>query len=80
MPFYPLQFTSVNDVCLFIKAVTLRKFLLLGKQTILIARLSDEQLSLALQTYGASLVEKPEIHEIIHQYSQQENYFRPVLT
>ena len=55
-----LYFSSTTELCLFLKETNLRKFLLLGKKSILIAELSAEALSLAIEQFHASLVDIPE--------------------
>jgi hypothetical protein len=60
-----LYFSSIEDTCCFLKAVKMRSFLLLCKQHILIARFSESELFLALDEYGATVVQTPEISQLI---------------
>lgn len=70
-----LYFLSVDELCLFLKETNLRKFLLLGKKSILIAEFSSEALSLAIDQFHASPVEMPEV-EIIRQQKIESGQIR----
>jgi hypothetical protein len=57
------------------KKVDLQNYLLLGKQTILIARFSDDEFNLAGKEYGAQVRETPETAYLIQLCFQRTAFF-----
>jgi hypothetical protein len=55
-----LHFPSVSKICLFLKEMNRRNFVLLGKKLILIAPFSAEELAVAVKKYGAQLTDTTE--------------------
>jgi hypothetical protein len=57
MPEKSLCFPSTAALCLFLKEIHLRKFVLLGKKRTLIAPFAAEAIALALKKYSATLLQ-----------------------
>ena len=55
--------------------VNLQNYLLLGKQTILIARFSEEEVRLAKNQYGAQVKETPETQHLLQLCFTQPSIF-----
>lgn len=68
MPIAPLHFLNSHDIAAFMRAVNLQNYLLLGKQTILIARYTDEEIELAMRSYGAEIQETPDVLQLIRSH------------
>jgi hypothetical protein len=68
-----LYFPSVSAICSFLKEMNRHNFVLLGKKSTLIAPFSAEEISVALQKYGAKLTVLPE--NIFTQPGMNKSFF-----
>jgi hypothetical protein len=68
----PLSFTTTHSLCHFIKTINLKNFLLLGKDCILIALLTDNAIALAKEKFGAAVIDTPEISRVVQQHYSQK--------
>lgn len=65
-----LYFKNTSDITNFLRQSGLRNFLLLGKESVLIAQLTKEQYDLAF-SFGGEKKETPEIRKAIRDYFQE---------
>jgi hypothetical protein len=55
-----LYFSSIDEICSFLRETNRRNFVLFGKKSILLASFSAEEIALAQNEYGAIVTEIPE--------------------
>lgn len=55
-----LWFPTVSAICSFLREVKRQNFVLLGKQSVLIAPFSADEIALAVDEYGAKMILVPE--------------------
>ena len=66
-----LQFDSVADISRFLKAAGLKRFLLLGKKSVLVARFSETAMRVAKENFQAEVVDNPEFRHLAKIYFGQ---------